>query len=49
MDKYDFMSVISDTFEECESEEEIEIRSQQMIETIKHIANLHKGYFNINK
>jgi hypothetical protein len=43
-DRYEFMSVVSDIFEQCKSEEEIEKRRLIMIRDIKQQCELCKGY-----
>lgn len=44
MDKYDFLNVISEIFEECKTEEEINSRKRQMILLITQKAELSKMY-----
>lgn len=37
MDKFDFMSMVDDIFDECKSKEEMDSRKKQMIEAVNQI------------
>lgn len=43
-DRYEFMSIISDIFEKCKTEEEISQRTIMMIRDIQQQCELSKGY-----
>jgi len=43
-DRYEFMSMVSDIFSECKSEDEIAQREIMMIRDIKQQCELSKGY-----
>jgi len=49
MDKFDFMNILTDIFEKCESNEEIESKSIQMINMIKVLESLHKEYLKLKR
>ena len=44
MDKFDFMSVISDQFKGLKSEEEIELMAKKIIQMVVLYKGLAKGY-----
>lgn len=48
MDKFEFMTIISSIYEECESKEEIDNICKQMIAIIETQCELSKRYFELN-
>lgn len=46
MDKFDFMDIVQDILEECETEEQVLLREEVMIDVIK---NLTKNEINFRK
>jgi len=46
MDKFDFMSVVTEQFEGLQSEEEIELRAKKMMQLIIQYKEMAKGYLN---
>lgn len=47
MDKYDFMAVVADTFGECDTEQEIDSRAEEMINILEEQKELSKQYLRI--
>ena len=47
MDKFEFMNMITEIFETCESEKSIEMTAKQMIEIINNVAKLSKSYLQL--
>lgn len=48
MDKFEFMTIISSIYQECESKEEINNICKQMIVMIETQCELSKKYFELN-
>lgn len=44
MDKFDFMSMVDDIFDECESKEEMDSRKKQMIEIVNQMYEQKLGF-----
>lgn len=44
MDKYDFMSVVDDTFDECKSAQELSIRFREMQDILRQAYIMKLGY-----